>query len=352
MKGPEVNHPKVSVLTPIYNVEKYLAQCLESLSAQTLADIEFICINDGSTDGSRDILARFEGDGRFKVIDKPNSGYGASMNQGLTAACGEYVGIVESDDYVDARCFESLYELAEANGKPDIVKADHYRLFADGREERKHNFPEEICGKVLSPLGEQGAAFMLSTPAIWAALYKRDMLERDGIRFLESPGAAFQDTGFVMKSWIAANSVYLADEAFLHYRTLNQGSSSASSSKVYCVCDEMASIDEFMARYPEREPKLAPILAAKRLRTYWWNIKRISPADREEFAKRAAGEFRSIEERNLWEKAPLTEAETKRLARWMADPLGFALDLNVRELKKQGKAVPLGMKIRRKLHAR
>ena len=87
---------KVSVLVPVYNVRKYLAQCLDSLAAQTMDDIEFICIDDGSTDGSEKMLDEYaEKDRRFHVIHKANSGYGASMNVGLHAARGEYIGIVE-----------------------------------------------------------------------------------------------------------------------------------------------------------------------------------------------------------------------------------------------------------------
>ena len=88
--------PKVSILVPVYNVERFLPQCLDSLVAQTLEDIQIICINDGSTDGSLEILERYAAqDSRIEIIDKPNSGYGASMNCGLDAARGEYIGITE-----------------------------------------------------------------------------------------------------------------------------------------------------------------------------------------------------------------------------------------------------------------
>ena len=100
--------PAVSVLVPIYNVERYLRQCLESLRDQTLADIEVICINDGSTDSSRDIIEGFLSDPRFRVIDKPNSGYGASMNRGLDEARGRYLAILESDDFLDAPALERI----------------------------------------------------------------------------------------------------------------------------------------------------------------------------------------------------------------------------------------------------
>lgn len=93
--------PKVSLLVPICNVERYLRECLDSAVAQTLKDIEIICINDGSTDSSPDIIREYmERDPRVKMIDKANSGYGDSMNRGLEMACGEYVGILESDDFM------------------------------------------------------------------------------------------------------------------------------------------------------------------------------------------------------------------------------------------------------------
>ena len=87
--------PKVTVLVPCYNVEKFLPQCLESLIGQSLRQLQIVCINDGSTDSTLAVLRSYAArDKRIQIIDKPNSGYGASMNRGLDAARGEYVGIV------------------------------------------------------------------------------------------------------------------------------------------------------------------------------------------------------------------------------------------------------------------
>ena len=123
--------PKVSILIPIYNVEKYLRQCLESVVNQTLEDIEIICINDGSTDSSPEIIREFASrDSRIKVIDKQNTGYGHSMNQGLKAATGEYIGIVESDDFVELNMFESLYITAKNNGA-EVVKSEYVKQMGD-----------------------------------------------------------------------------------------------------------------------------------------------------------------------------------------------------------------------------
>ena len=107
----QYNFPKISIIVPIYNTNKYLNECLISLQNQTLKDIEIICVNDGSTDNSLDIIMEYINDNRFIIINKNNSGYGDSMNQGLNFANGEYIGIVESDDFVDIEMFKSLYRI-------------------------------------------------------------------------------------------------------------------------------------------------------------------------------------------------------------------------------------------------
>ena len=122
----------VSVIVPVYNAEKHLRQCLDSLCGQSLPDIEFICVNDGSTDGSLTILNEYaRKDGRFTVVDQANCGSGQSRNNGLKVARGEYVGFVDADDIVSRNYFETLY--AEGgNGECDIVATSRVRLFADG----------------------------------------------------------------------------------------------------------------------------------------------------------------------------------------------------------------------------
>ena len=101
--------PKVSVIVPVYNVEPYLRECMDSIVRQTLKEIEIICINDGSTDGSLEILKEYaDRDDRIILVDKENGGYGLAMNIGLDRASGEYIGIVEPDDYVALTIYEDL----------------------------------------------------------------------------------------------------------------------------------------------------------------------------------------------------------------------------------------------------
>ena len=196
--------PKVSVLVPVYNVEKYLKQCLNSVIGQTLQDIEIICINDGSTDSSLSILEEFaKNDNRIKIINKENSGYGASMNMGLDLAIGEYIGIIESDDFADEKMFEDLYDLAVKNNA-DIVKSDFYYHFSNENISRK-------AGKILSKnktfsIKDDTSALKI-LPTIWSAVYKRSFLNENNIRFLETKGASYQDTSFAFKTLACAKNI-------------------------------------------------------------------------------------------------------------------------------------------------
>ena len=236
---------KVSILIPIYNVEKYLRQCLDSVINQTLKDIEIICINDGSTDSSPKIINEYaEKDSRIKVINKPNSGYGHSMNQGLKLAQGEYIGIVESDDFADPNMFETLYNKAKA-ADIDIVKSNFWAQIGD-RFLFMENLSQEPYEEVISPKLRSKTIFARQI-AIWSAIYKRQFLLDNDIYFNETPGASYQDVSFHFKTTICAEKIYFLKDAFLHYRKDNPDSSMKSRSKIYCIFDEFDEIERFLS---------------------------------------------------------------------------------------------------------
>ena len=283
---------KVSVLTPIYNVEKYLEECLCSLEKQTMKEIEFICINDGSTDSSLNILRSFAArDSRFVVIDKPNGGYGQTMNLGLSLAKGEYIGIVESDDWVENDAFERLYELAKLNDC-DFIRGNRYNFSA-----KSDAFCEDLrgipYGKVVSP-AEVAKKLFCTAPCIWSALYKKSFLEENEIDFLETPGASFQDTGFVMKGYIAAERAMFVKDAYLHYRVDNANSSVKSASKVFCVVDELSSVDQYLAKRPHKEAVLREMCAKRRFLIYRWNARRLNWKGRKLFYPVFSKEFAAL----------------------------------------------------------
>ena len=325
--GAAAPAPEVSVLIPIYNVERYLERCLTSLVGQTYDDFEAICINDGSTDGSRSIIQRFlDADSRFRVIDKENSGYGASMNRGLDAARGRYVAILESDDFFEPDALAVLHEAAEMN-QAEVVKANFY-LYWSRPEERRELFrvvDEVEAGHVLRPLDDLAVFFR--KPSIWSALYRRDFLVDDGIRFLETPGASYQDSGFNFKVWASARRVAFLAAPVLNYRQDNEGSSVNNPGKVFCVCDEYASMEEFVrARGSADERRFLAILQRMKLDSYLWNYDRLAPELRPAFVERAAEEFRAAFKRGEVDLALFEPAAEADLRAMVADPAAFCVE--------------------------
>lgn len=192
--------PKVSIIIPTYNVEDYLRECMDSVTRQTLKDIEIICINDGSTDGSLEILKEYaDKDPRIVLVDKENEGYGVGMNIGLDKASGEYIGIVEPDDFVPLNMYEDLYNTAKENDL-DFVKADFYRFTRNcenGNMELIYNHLDstgENYNQVINPFEKPYITkFIMNT---WSGIYRREYIEKYHIRHNTTPGASFQDNGF------------------------------------------------------------------------------------------------------------------------------------------------------------
>lgn len=265
---------KVSVIVPVYNVEKYLAQCIESILNQTLKDIEVICVNDGSKDSSLSILKDFSSkDDRVMVIDKENSGYGDTMNIGLSAATGEYISIVESDDFIDKNMLEDLYNIAKDNDC-DVVKSDWFKYWTKNNQSFK-------CGKI-SPdwTNKVTSAFECTDilgiqPSIWSAIYKRSFLNENNINFLTTPGASYQDTSFTFKVFASTKKVFLTSKAYLYYRQDNPGSSINDKSKAGVLFKEYDEINRFIEERGNMDV-LLPQKFTNEFKGYYWTMQRIS----------------------------------------------------------------------------
>lgn len=312
------SHPAVSILVPVYNVERYLAECLDSIVGQTLSDIEVICINDGSTDSSRSILQEYqEKDARIKIIDKPNSGYGASMNRGLKAAHGEYIGIVESDDCIEPNAMQVLYEGAKS-ADADISRANYWLYWSrpEVRNEIVEIIPPEKDGAVIKPKDEQWIFYQ--PPSIWSAIYRRSFLLDNDVSFLETPGASYQDTGFAFKAIASSNKMVLSTMPVLHYRQDNESSSINSKGKAYCVCDEYAE----MSRYVEKhfnDRSLRLLLQRMKYNTYIWNYERLNGELKLEFIRHMSKEFKNDFVQNGFTISEFTN-------NWKANALGLIMD--------------------------
>ena len=284
--------PKVSILVPIYNVEKYLRQCLDSLVGQTLQEIEIICINDGSTDSSPEVIKEYaKEDERIKVITKKNSGYGDSMNKGLAKATGEYIGIVESDDFIELDAFEKLYALAK-EFDADVVRGNFYE-YRGGKNQVNLSVDPQDVGRLVNP--KQRTSIFYQQPAIWSSIYRKQFLDDHKIRFLPTPGASYQDTGFNFKVWASTERAIFTQEAFLHYRLDNENASVKSPGKIMCVAEEYAEIEKYL-RDNKYYDELKYVMQSAKMGGYYWNIFRLAPEVRKEFVERTKEEFKKADE--------------------------------------------------------
>ncbi|MDR3163145.1 MAG: glycosyltransferase [Helicobacteraceae bacterium] len=208
----------VSIIVPVYNTEKYLKKSLDSLSNQTLKDIEIICIDDGSTDGSPEILReRAEKDGRFIVITEPNSGQGTARNRGIDISTGEYIGFVDSDDLVSNDYFEILYSNA-VRLKADISATNNpVHLYENGGLEkmRINYFPVPKSGTIETIGAKQ--KFILKGAMIWNKIYRAKLIKENSIGF-STVARIGEDSIFDILSAIYANRMALTDKATYYYR--------------------------------------------------------------------------------------------------------------------------------------
>ena len=315
--------PAVSILVPVCNTERFLRDCLNSLIAQTLTNIEIICIDDGSTDSSPAIIEDFiSKDSRIKVITKPNSGYGDSMNKGLEEASGDYIGIVESDDFVEMEMFEELYKLGKTCDA-EVVKGNfmYHKSFTDPHlDPVVDNLQNCPSGVPFDPLDHQDV--FLTQPAIWSGIYKKAFLDQEKIRFLPTPGASFQDTGFNFKVFAAATRVILTEKAYLHYRIDNANSSVKSQKKIFCVCDEYDEIwrfaEEDQARYEALKYRIPQI----EFGGYQWNLDRLIESLRHEFYDRFVADFSALGRKELLRDEYFDAIAWSKLTGMLSDPTG------------------------------
>jgi glycosyltransferase involved in cell wall biosynthesis len=293
---------KVSIIVPTYNVEMYLEECLESIRRQTLHDIEIICINDGSTDRSLEILQRYaENDNRFVIVDKENGGYGIAMNIGLDKATGEYIGIVEPDDYVPLGMYEDLYKVANEN-KLDFVKADFYRFTTNAVTQDMHlvynhlDKTGENYNQVVNPSEKpELTKFIMNT---WSGIYSRDFLEKHHIRHHETPGASFQDNGFFWQTFIYAKRAMFLDKPYYMNRRDNPNSSVNSKEKVYAMNIEYDYIKDIFMKPENKElwEKFKGYYHLKRYGNYTFTLSRIDASFKREYVERISKEYKRAQE--------------------------------------------------------
>ena len=314
---------KVSVIVPIYNVSEYLHEAMDSLVRQTLKDIEIICVNDGSTDNSLEIIQEYAAkDDRIVIITGPNGGYGKAMNKGLDRATGEYIGILEPDDYLHLTMMEDLYEIATRHDL-DFVKADFYRF---GRNEAGDMSMSYVAldssntryGQLLNPSQDPSLIrFVMNT---WAGIYRRSFLEEYHIRHNETPGASYQDNGFFFQTTVYAQRAMIVNKPYYRNRRDNPNSSVNSKAKVYCANVEYDYIKDILMIDRNLWERFKAMYHWKKFQNCMFTINRIGEQFKYEYLQRMSKEFARAYKQGEFEKDTFTPLEWSKLTLIMEKP--------------------------------
>lgn len=219
----------ISIIVPVYNAQRYLGECLDSLSGQTLRDIEILCVDDGSTDDSASILEKHAlGDGRIVVLTQPNSGVSAARNHGIERARGQWLMFVDSDDLIDPDTCERALGRALEHGA-DVVLWSYMREFDDGRRSPRPLMrgDRKFCGedlrrlhrKMAGPVGRElrNPALLHSWGTVWGKLYSRRVVSTTRFTDTRIVGSA-EDALFNLELFDRASMAYYIDRAMYHYR--------------------------------------------------------------------------------------------------------------------------------------
>ena len=268
----------ISVILPVHNTKKYIKQCMDSILAQTYDDIEILAI-DSSTDETTDIIRKyFDNNKKIRHIVDLNGSYGYKLNLGISEARGEYLAIVDSDDYIMPDMFETLLQEIECN-QLDFVKSDFESFCVDGGKEiiveYKNNMWDSTYYEKILNFKENVELLNMISVSIWTGLYRTSFVKSNKITLHESPAASFQDTGFSVFTHIYANRVKYINKSFYKYRTDNSDSSVKSQKKYKVIADEWRWI-ETRLRQQGVSSDIMMQIALKKYSSYYWNYDRLS----------------------------------------------------------------------------
>ncbi|MDR2395361.1 MAG: glycosyltransferase [Endomicrobium sp.] len=245
--------PKVSVIIPVYNTEKYLKQCLDSVCNQTLKDIEIICVNDESTDSSLDILKEYANkDNRIIIINQKNLGAGSARNSGLEIAKGQYIAFVDSDDWINLNMLESLYNKAEKTNS-DIVLFSYKYYYDNLRLLEKFKYFDTKVLKGLEVFSYKDSIediFKVFDPKVTIKFYKKSFVINNKLKFQNL--YTCNDVFFSYASAVFANRVTYTDNYFYIYRInhVKKASRGIYCDNIFKVCNELEKLFIYKKLFP------------------------------------------------------------------------------------------------------
>ena len=249
--------PSVSIIVPIYKVERYIARCLDSIKAQTFTDYEVIMIDDGTPDRSADIAEKYTSDPRFKLYRQANAGVGSVRNRGLALAQGEYIAFVDSDDMIKENHLEKLYTAAKESGA-DIVCCSYCCCDENGEHLRSSKIKkrkgvysaEKLTGNILRDISVRRY--------LWSKLWRRTLFTDNGVSF---PSVLFEDTRVIPMLFYYAETIAVINDATYVYTCRNNSITGLTAKN--CIGDYIDAnkfVDSFF-------------MSTKEAELYLWNLK-------------------------------------------------------------------------------
>ncbi|MGN1153133.1 MAG: glycosyltransferase [Candidatus Gastranaerophilaceae bacterium] len=247
---------EVSIIIPVYNVEKYLRQCLDSIVNQTFSNFEVICINDGSTDNSLAILNEYaQKDNRFMVISQENHGQGIARNVGIDLAKGEYIQFIDPDDWVELNMLEKLYHFAKQNNSK-VVKFNYKDYNEYSGKLKLYDFAKHIKKEFNYDLNEntfynwkilkKGCLTKLDLH-VWAHFYKTDFIKNNHISF--APNKHGEDHLFADGAILLADKIDFLNEYLYYYRSRCGSAVNIKSNNNFCVFDNIQLLKQFILNH-------------------------------------------------------------------------------------------------------
>ena len=245
--------PKVSIIVPVYNVEKYIEKCLESLVNQTLEDIEIIVVNDGTKDNSKEKILQYLEKNPQKIVylEKENGGLSDARNYGMKVAKGEYIAFLDSDDYIEKNMYEEMYKKAKEENS-DMVECDF--LWEYLNSEKKVIKQKKDIGKIY----ESKKQMLVDVRVVaWNKIIKREILEKTKIQF--PVGLRYEDVEFTYKLIPHLNKVSFVKKCFIHYVQRKESianTQNARTKEIFTVLENVIDYYKKNKWYEEYEKEL------------------------------------------------------------------------------------------------
>lgn len=294
---------KVSVVIPIYNVEDYLEECLDGVVNQTLTDIEIICINDGSTDSSLEILNEYaSNDKRITVIDQENGGHAVATNRGMKLAKGEYLYLMDSDDIIDIHTLEETVKIADERDVDFVIfQAINYYMDTGEYKEQENYSMNELADFVADSVfnWKDIKEYIFSiTVTPWSKIYKREFIEKNNCEFPE--GLVFDDNIFFWEVLFSAERITFYRK-HLFTRRWHSASSTMSGNRNFLDSIEIFKLMWQTFQHFNAFEEFKDILYNRRVSTGFWRLKNINKQYRQEYFEKYKESLMEIKQEEFFD---------------------------------------------------